>query len=429
MTATDETTTNQPSGSDIASLGRAARAASRVLAQLSRADKDTALLTLADAIVERTEQIVAANESDLDRGRMGGVSESLLDRLRMTPERVEAVAQGLRDVAALADPVGEIVRGNTLANGLQIRQVRVPMGVIGMIYEARPNVTVDAAGLGLKSGNAMILRGGSAAAETNAALVDTLRSSLVQQGLPANAVQLMSGGREDVTAMITARGLIDLVIPRGGASLIETVVTQSTVPVIETGTGNVHVYVDKAADLDMAAKIAVNSKTHRPSVCNAAENLLVHAEVADAFLPRVMNELQAQGVSLFADDAASSASGGVPTQPVTDEAWNTEFLDLQMAVGVVKDIDEAIAHIERYTTRHTECIVTEDRAAARKFVAEVDAAVVMVNASTRFTDGGEFGFGAEIGISTQKLHARGPMALAELTTTKWIVDGDGQVRA
>lgn len=429
MTATDETTTNQPSGSDIASLGRAARAASRVLAQLSRADKDTALLTLADAIVERTEQIVAANESDLDRGRMGGMSESLLDRLRMTPERVEAVAQGLRDVAALADPVGEIVRGNTLANGLQIRQVRVPMGVIGMIYEARPNVTVDAAGLGLKSGNAMILRGGSAAAETNAALVDTLRSSLVQQGLPADAVQLMSGGREDVTAMITARGLIDLVIPRGGASLIETVVTQSTVPVIETGTGNVHVYVDKAADLDMAAKIAVNSKTHRPSVCNAAENLLVHADVADAFLPRVMNELQAQGVSLFADDAASSASGGVPTQPVTDEAWNTEFLDLQMAVGVVKDIDEAIAHIERYTTRHTECIVTEDRAAARKFVAEVDAAVVMVNASTRFTDGGEFGFGAEIGISTQKLHARGPMALAELTTTKWIVDGDGQVRA
>ena len=412
----------------IETAGRAARAASKRLALLSRAEKDTALLTLADAVEAASATIVAANEEDLARGAAGGMSESLQDRLRMTPERVTQVAQALRDVAALPDPVGEVTRGNTLANGLQIKQVRVPMGVVGMIYEARPNVTVDAAGLGLKSGNAMILRGGSAAAATNAAIVEALRASYERQGLPAHAVQLLDGGHDDVTALITARGLVDLVIPRGGAALIEAVVTGSSVPVIETGTGNVHVYVDRAADLDMALDITVNSKTHRPSVCNAAESLLVHADVAEMFLPRVLTELAERGVVLHADERAAALAGGVATQPVTDEAWGTEFHGLEMSVGVVDSLDGAIAHIDGYSTHHTDCIVTEDRAAARTFAAQVDSAVVMINASTRFTDGGEFGFGAEIGISTQKLHARGPMALAELTTTKWIVDGDGQIR-
>ncbi|QEH93542.1 glutamate-5-semialdehyde dehydrogenase [Dermacoccus abyssi] len=412
----------------VAAAGKAARVVSKRLALLSRAEKDAALGVLADAIEAAEASIVAGNERDLERGRDAGISDSLADRLRMTPERVSAVAQALRDLAALPDPVGEVVRGNTLANGLQIKQVRVPMGVVGMVYEARPNVTVDAAGLGLKSGNAMILRGGSAAADTNAAIVAALRESLERQGLPADAVQLLNGGHEDVQALITARGLVDLVIPRGGAKLIETVVTGSTVPVIETGTGNVHVYVDAAADLDMALEIAVNSKTHRPSVCNAAESLLVHRDVADEFLPRVLRTLADKDVTLHADERATALAGDVETKPVTDEAWNTEFHDLEMSVGVVDSLDEAIEHIDGYSTHHTDCIVTENRAAARAFIAQVDSAVVMVNASTRFTDGGEFGFGAEIGISTQKLHARGPMALAELTTTKWVVDGDGQIR-
>ncbi|WP_227484465.1 glutamate-5-semialdehyde dehydrogenase [Dermacoccus barathri] len=412
----------------VAAAGKAARVVSKRLALLSRAEKDAALGVLADAIEAAEASIVAGNERDLERGRDAGISDSLADRLRMTPERVSAVAQALRDLAALPDPVGEVVRGNTLANGLQIKQVRVPMGVVGMVYEARPNVTVDAAGLGLKSGNAMILRGGSAAAHTNAAIVAALRESLERQGLPADAVQLLNGGHEDVQALITARGLVDLVIPRGGAKLIETVVTGSTVPVIETGTGNVHVYVDADADLDMALEIAVNSKTHRPSVCNAAESLLVHRDVADEFLPRVLRTLADKDVTLHADERATALAGDVETKPVTDEAWNTEFHDLEMSVGVVDSLDEAIEHIDGYSTHHTDCIVTENRAAARAFIAQVDSAVVMVNASTRFTDGGEFGFGAEIGISTQKLHARGPMALAELTTTKWVVDGDGQIR-
>lgn len=412
----------------VAAAGKAARVASKRLALLSRAEKDAALGVLADAIEAAEASIVAGNERDLERGRDAGISDSLADRLRMLPERVSAVAQALRDLAALPDPVGEVVRGNTLANGLQIKQVRVPMGVVGMVYEARPNVTVDAAGLGLKSGNAMILRGGSAAADTNAAIVAALRESLERQGLPADAVQLLDGGHEDVQALITARGLVDLVIPRGGAKLIETVVTGSTVPVIETGTGNVHVYVDADADLDMALEIAVNSKTHRPSVCNAAESLLVHRDVADEFLPRVLRTLADKDVTLHADERATALAGDVETKPVTDEAWNTEFHDLEMSVGVVDSLDEAIEHIDGYSTHHTDCIVTENRAAARTFIAQVDSAVVMVNASTRFTDGGEFGFGAEIGISTQKLHARGPMALAELTTTKWVVDGDGQIR-
>ena len=411
-------------------LATAARAASRVLALLSRAEKDSALRSLADAVEAATPDIVAANEEDLVRGREGGMPESLLDRLRLDDARVAAVAQALRDVAALPDPVGEIVRGSTLANGLQIRQVRVPMGVVGMIYEARPNVTVDAAGLGLKSGNAVILRGGSAAASTNRALVRVLRSALQEQGLPADAVSLLDGGHDAVRALMTARGLVDLLIPRGGADLIQTVVTESTVPVIETGIGNCHVYVDAAADQDKALAIVVNSKTQRPSVCHAAESLLVHADLAGSFLPRALAALHSKGVALAVAPRVGpvARSSDLPYREATDADFAEEFHGLEMSVAVVDSLDDAIAHIDRFGTGHTEAIVTEDRAAARRFVAEVDAAAVMVNASTRFTDGGEFGFGAEIGISTQKLHARGPMALPELTTTKWVVEGAGPIR-
>jgi glutamate-5-semialdehyde dehydrogenase len=410
-------------------LAQRARTASRHLALLTRADKDAALLALADAVDAATDRVVAANAEDLQRGREGGMAAGLLDRLSLDADRVAAVAQALRDVAGLPDPVGEVVRGSTLANGLQIRQVRVPMGVIGMIYEARPNVTVDAAGLGLKSGNAMILRGGSAAASTNRALVDTLRSALAAQGLPQDAVQLLEGGHDAVTALMTARGLVDLLIPRGGAGLIRAVVLESTVPVIETGVGNCHVYVDAAADLGKALAITINAKTHRPSVCNSAESLLVHREVAEQFLPKALAELAGAGVVLHGDPAtARLATEGIEVLPATDEDFDAEYLDLQMSVAVVDDIDAAMEHVRRHGSGHTEAIVTEDRGAARRWTAEVDAAAVLVNASTRFTDGGEFGFGAEIGISTQKLHARGPMALPELTTTKWVVEGDGQIR-
>lgn len=415
----------------VATVARAARVASRRLALLSRADKDAALLAVADALVAATDEIVRANAEDLERGRAGGMPQGLLDRLALDSARVGSVAQALRDVAALPDPVGEVVRGSTLANGLQIRQVRVPMGVVGMVYEARPNVTVDAAGLGLKSGNAVILRGGSAAESTNGALVRVMRAALVAQGLPAESVSLLEGGRDSVRALLTARGLVDLIIPRGGAGLIQTVVTESTVPVIETGVGNCHVYVDAAADLDKALAIAVNAKTHRPSVCNAAESLLVHEAVAADFLPKVLAELSGAGVVLHTDESsgAQAERAGVPHLDATDEDWDTEYLALEMSVRVVPDLETAMEHIAEHGTGHTEAIVTEDRAAACRFTSEVDAAAVMVNASTRFTDGGEFGFGAEIGISTQKLHARGPMALPELTTTKWIVEGDGQVRS
>jgi glutamate-5-semialdehyde dehydrogenase len=413
-------------------LATAARTASRRLALLSRADKDAALRAMADALDAATAAVIAANAEDLQRGRDHGMAQGLLDRLTLDEGRVAGVAQALRDIAALPDPVGEVVRGSTLPNGLEIRQVRVPMGVVGMIYEARPNVTVDAAGLALKSGNAVVLRGGSAAASTNRALVAVLRGALATQGLPDDAISLLDGGGHDaVRALMTARGLVDLLIPRGGASLIQAVVTESTVPVIETGVGNCHVYVDAAADLDKALAIAVNAKTHRPSVCNAAESLLVHRAVADDFLPKVLAELSGAGVRLHTDAATGRAAerAGVAHEAATDEDWATEYLALEMAVRVVDDLDEALEHIRTYGSGHTEAIVTEDRAAARRFTSEVDAAAVMVNASTRFTDGGEFGFGAEIGISTQKLHARGPMALPELTTTKWVVEGDGQVRA
>ncbi|HKJ11995.1 MAG TPA: glutamate-5-semialdehyde dehydrogenase [Ornithinimicrobium sp.] len=412
-------------------VARAARLASRRLALLTRGEKDAALLAMADALVEQAEQVERANAEDLQRGADAGMPQNLLDRLRFDAGRVADSAEGLRTVATLPDPVGEIVRGSRLANGLAIRQVRVPMGVVGMIYEARPNVSVDAAGLALKSGNAVILRGGSAASSTNAALVDVLRGAMSARGLPPAAVSLLvGGGRDSGRALMTARGLVDLVIPRGGADLINTVVREASVPVIETGIGNCHVYVDASADVDMAVRIVVNAKTHRTSVCNAAESLLVHQDIADAVLPRIMKEFTAAGVTVHGDEAMAgfAQAQDTPYVPITDADDDTEFLSLDISARVVRDLDTALAHVQEHTSAHSEAIVTQDRAAADRWVAEIDAAAVLVNASTRFTDGGEFGFGAEIGISTQKLHARGPMALAELTSTKWVVEGQGQTR-
>jgi glutamate-5-semialdehyde dehydrogenase len=340
------------------------------------------------------------------------------------------IAEGLRTVAALPDPVGEVLRGGLLPNGLELRQVRVPMGVVGMVYEGRPNVTVDAAGLALKSGNAVLLRGSSSAERSNTALVDVLRDVLTEAGLPADAVQLLPcHDRASVRHLITARGLVDLVIPRGGAGLIATVVEQATVPTVETGVGNCHVYVDAAADLDKAERIVLNSKTRRTSVCNAAETLLVHETVAPGFLPRILRALHEHEVTVHGDDAVLAAGGTLSdVVPATDADWDTEYLSLDLAVRVVGSLDEAIDHIAAHSSGHTDAIVTDDVTAARQFTARVDSAAVMVNASTAFTDGGEFGMGAEIGISTQKLHARGPMGLAELTSSKWIVWGDGHVR-
>jgi glutamate-5-semialdehyde dehydrogenase len=414
----------------VLAVARRAKDASRALAVATRGTKDAALHALADALVAQSDRIVTANADDLDRGRADGTSAGLLDRLALTPERIGAIAAALRDLAALPDPVGEVVRGSTLPNGLRLRQVRVPMGVVGMIYEARPNVTVDAAGLALKSGNAVILRGGSAAARSNEVIVDVLREALEAQGLPADLVQSIDAwGRPGGVALMHARGLLDVLVPRGGADLIRTVVREATVPVIETGVGNCHVYVDASADPAVALPILLNSKTQRVGVCNAAETLLVHRDAAAGFLPSALAALGEAGVTVHADDASAAlAPAGVTVVAATEEDWATEYLSLDLAVRVVDDLDAAIEHIRTWTSGHTEAIVTRDLASSERFVAELDSAAIMVNASTRFTDGGEFGLGAEIGISTQKLHARGPMGLAELTTTKWIVQGDGHVR-
>jgi glutamate-5-semialdehyde dehydrogenase len=403
-----------------------ARTASRVLALATRAQKDAALTAVADALSTHEGAILAANAEDVGRAEAEGAPAGIVDRLRLDSGRVAAMADGLRRLVSLPDPVGEVVRGDTLANGLELRQVRVPFGVVGMIYEARPNVTVDAAGICLKSGNAVLLRGSSSARASNEALVDVIRGAVEVFGLPADVVQLVPGDtHESVKALMRARGLVDVLIPRGGAGLIRSVVEESTVPVSETGVGNCHVYVDRAADLQQALAIVLNSKTHRTSVCNAAESLLVHADVADAFLPQVVAALRDAGVTVHGDPAFAAYDGVVPA---SEEDWATEYLDLEIAAAVVPDLDAAIAHITRWSTGHTEAIVTGDLAAARRFAAEVDSATVLVNASTRFTDGGEFGFGAEIGISTQKLHARGPMGLTEMTSTKYVVTGDGHVR-
>ncbi|MEU2229709.1 MULTISPECIES: glutamate-5-semialdehyde dehydrogenase [Streptomyces] len=408
-----------------------ARGAAAEIAPLPRAAKDDALLAIADALEVRTAEIVEANAVDIAKAREAGTSEAIIDRLTLTPERVRAIAADVRDVAALPDPVGEVVRGQTLPNGIDLRQIRVPLGVVGIIYEARPNVTVDAAALCLKSGNAVLLRGSSSAYASNTALVTVLRDAVGGAGLPADAIQLVPGeSRESVRELMRARGLVDVLIPRGGASLIKTVVEESTVPVIETGTGNCHVYVDAQTDLDMAVDILVNSKASRVSVCNAAETLLVHQDVAEAFLPKALAALAEAGVTVHADERVLALSEGskATVVPATPEDWETEYLSYDIAAAVVDSLDKAVEHIRMWSSGHTEAIVTTSQAAARRFTQLVDSTTVAVNASTRFTDGGQFGFGAEIGISTQKLHARGPMGLPELTSTKYIVTGDGHVR-
>ena len=410
---------------------RRARQAAAALRLLTRHEKDIALLAMADALDSRTPEIIEANERDVARATEAGTAPALIDRLTLTGARVADIAQALRDVAGLPDPVGEVIRGYTLPNGLQVRQVRVPLGVVGMIYEARPNVTVDAAGLCLKSGNASLLRGSSSAASSNEALTRIMRESLVESGLPTDSVQMVPGEtHEAVKYLMTARGLVDVLIPRGGESLIRSVVDNSTVPVIETGVGNCHVYVDKDADIDKAIAIVLNSKAQRVSVCNAAETLLVHREIAAAFMPRALAALNDAKVTIHGDAAFEgyALDAGIEFLPVTEEDWAAEYYSLDLAAGVVDSIDDAIAHIRRWSSGHTEAIVTDSQSAAQRFVAGVDSAAVMVNASTRFTDGGEFGFGAEIGISTQKLHARGPMGLTELTTTTYVVTGDGHIR-
>lgn len=404
----------------------AAKRASRVLATLSRGRKDAALHAMADALLAASPQVLAANAIDVEQARAVGTSESLIDRLALTHARVAAMADGLRALAGLADPVGDVVRGWTNANGVRVRQVRVPLGVVGIIYEARPNVTADAAGICLKAGNAALLRGSSSTLNSNRAVVAALHEGLAAAGLPVEAVQLVEGDRSVTGEMMAARGLVDVLIPRGGAGLIAAVVDGAKVPVIETGTGNCHLYVDAAADVEMAIAIMLNAKVQRPSVCNALETLLVHADIAPSFLPRALAALAEAGVTVHGTADVLAYSNEVV--PAEADEFDAEYLSLDLACAIVGDLDTALEHIRTHSTGHSETIVTDDRRAADRFVAEVDAAAVLVNASSRFVDGGEFGFGAEIGISTQKLHARGPMALAEMTSTKYILDGAGQVR-
>lgn len=407
---------------------RLAKDAAREVALLDASRKAEVLDAIADALVARTDEIVAANADDLDRGRTDAIGEALLDRLRLDAPRVASLAAAVRDVARLPDPVGRVLDERTLPNGLRLQKVAVPFGVVGSIYEARPNVTVDIASLALRSGNAVVLRGGSAAQSTNAVLVAVMRDALQARGLSPEAIQTVDDfGRDGARALMNARGLVDVLVPRGSAGLIETVVTESTVPVIETGAGVVHVYLDASARDDWARDIVLNAKVQRPSVCNAVETVLVHRAAADRLLPELLASLTDAGVTVHGDEDTRAHDERVVA--ATDEDWAREYGTLDLAVRVVDDLDDALAHIRRFSTHHTESIVTSDQAAADRFLAEVDSAVVLVNASTRFTDGGEFGFGAEVGISTQKLHARGPMGLAELTSTKWLGRGDGQVRA
>jgi glutamate-5-semialdehyde dehydrogenase len=413
--------------SHVAELGRRAKAASRLLARAGTPQKDAALLTAADLLLERAPEIQAANEADLGAAAAAGVAAGPLDRLRLTDGRINGMAQGLRTVAGLPDPVGEVLDGWRRPNGLLIERVRVPLGVVAMIYENRPNVTSDAAGLCVKSGNAALLRGSGSALRSNLAVAAVLRDALAKHGLPEDAVVLVDDvAHEAAIEVMQLRDCVDVLIPRGGPALIQSIRDNATVPVIIDGDGNCHVYVDAAADLDAALAIVVNAKTQRTSVCNAAESLVVHEAVADAFVPRVADVLHEQGVELVGDDGARRRSPHV--EPATDDDFGREFLDLKMSVAVVPTLEAAIAHVNHYGSGHTEAILTRDLDSARRFAGGVDSAAVIVNASTRFTDGEEFGFGAEIGISTQKLHARGPMGLRELTTYKYVVWGDGQVR-
>ncbi|TDO69179.1 glutamate-5-semialdehyde dehydrogenase [Kribbella sp. VKM Ac-2571] len=444
--------------SEIIELARRARVASYALAEASRATKDAALHAMAAALRANTDAIVAANAKDVAAARDAGTPESTVDRLALDPSRVDSMAAGLEQLAGLTDPIGEVVRGYTLPNGLELRQVRVPFGVVGIIYEARPNVTADAAGICLKSGNAVLLRGSSSAAASNEAIIAVLRDAAESAGLPADVVQGVPTDRAAVKELMQARGLVDVLIPRGGAGLIQTVVSESSVPVIETGVGNCHVYIDAEADLDLGLEILLNSKTQRPSVCNAAESLLVHASVADEFLARALPALAEAGVTVHGDPKVVAISNNQPTPDAgaaddrpsaggaaavegagagaavgsvveaTDEDFGAEYNSLDLSAAVVESLEDAVQHIRRYSSGHTDAIITRSQAAARRFTTAVDSAAVVVNASTRFTDGGEFGFGAEIGISTQKLHARGPMGLPEMTSTKYVVTGEGQIR-
>ncbi|MDJ0313941.1 glutamate-5-semialdehyde dehydrogenase [Arthrobacter sp. H35-D1] len=413
---------------EVQAITERARKAARRMAGANRAWKDKGLRAVAKSLLDNQDAILAANAKDVAAGRENGTSLPMLDRLTLTKPRVQGLADALENLASLPDPVGNVVRGQTLPNGLRMRQINVPLGVVAAIYEARPNVTVDIAGLALKSGNAVILRGGTAAANTNKALLGLLRDALDSVGLPADAVQSVDQfGREGANLIMKARGSVDVLIPRGGRELIQTVVNNSAVPVIETGEGNVHIFIDSSAEEEMSVDILVNAKTHRPSVCNTVETLLVHKDAT--VLPAVLSALSKAGVRLHVDERVQAVlPTGVTAVPATDEDWATEYMDLDLAVKMVDSMPDAIAHIRTWSTGHTEAIVTNDLANAEKFIAEIDSAAVIVNASTRFTDGGELGLGAEVGISTQKLHARGPMGLTELTTTKWIVQGEGQVR-
>ena len=406
---------------------QAAKQAAAKLAVTSTAVKNAALLAMAAALEAQQSEILAANERDMTAAAAKGMKSSMLDRLKLTAERISGMADGLRQVAGLADPVGNVIDGKTLPNGLHITKIRVPLGVIGIIYEARPNVTADAAGLCLKSGNAVILKGGSEAMESNKTVAAILTQAAEGAGIPAGSIQFIdTSDRQAVQDLIHMNGLVDVVIPRGGAGLIQAVVRNASVPVIETGAGVCHTYVDKDADVEMAMKIAFNAKVQRPSVCNAMETLLVHKDIADKFLPMMLMMYNSSAVEIRGDEAVQEYSGQV--HPATEEDWSTEYGDLRLSVKIVDSIEDAMAHIAKYGTGHSECIVTNNYQAAQLFQYTVDAAAVYVNASTRFTDGNEFGFGAEIGISTQKLHARGPMALPELTSTKYLINGNGQVR-
>ena len=405
----------------------AAKKAAGKLAITSTAIKNKAMLAMAQALLDKQEEILAANAVDMEAAAAKGMKTSMLDRLKLTPERISGMAEGLEQVAALPDPIGNVVGGSRLANGLSITKVRVPLGVIGIIYEARPNVTADAVGLCLKSGNAVILKGGSEAMQSNIAIANILSEAAEAAGIPEGSVQFVdTSDRQAVNDLIHMNGLVDVVIPRGGAGLIKTVVMNATVPVIETGAGVCHTFIDASANVEMAMKICYNAKVQRPSVCNAMETLLVHKDAADKFMPPMLAKYFEAGVEIRGDERVQAYSDKVV--PVTEEDWSTEYGDLRLSVKIVDSLEEAMEHIAQYTTYHSECIVTEDYENARIFQMGVDAAAVYVNASTRFTDGFEFGFGAEIGISTQKLHARGPMALPELTSTKYLINGNGQVR-
>ncbi|MFM6963157.1 MAG: glutamate-5-semialdehyde dehydrogenase [Micrococcales bacterium] len=406
----------------------AVKAASIELAKASPAQRTAALENIARLLVERTAEIMVENAKDIERGQAGDMTVSTQDRIRLDEMRIKGIADSVLKITTLADPVGEVIRGKTLPNGLQLTQVRVPLGVVGVIYEARPNVTIDIAVLAIKSGNAVVLRGGRDAQSSNAILVTLLQDALAEAGISRDVVHTLDEfGREGSQAMMKAVGLIDVLIPRGGAGLIQAVVEESRVPVIQTGDGVVHIFIDESARLDWAVEILHNAKVQRPSVCNAVETLLVHEKAAQRVIPAVLAKLKQSAVTIHADDRTLNLFADAVA--ATEEDWKTEYHDLDLAVRVVANIDEALAHIAKYGTKHTESIITENIENAERFLAEVDASTVMVNASTRFTDGGEFGFGAEVGISTQKLHARGPMGLQELTSTKWLVRGNGQTRA